>query len=59
LGSQNQLQLSLAPLGELKAVMFLSNFNSFNSPPYPSRQKFMQKKGSPSKSLVWKEKDPK
>ena len=33
-------------LGELlKAVMLLSNFNEFNSPPYPSEQKFMQKKG--------------
>ena len=36
-GNQNQLQLSLAPLGELlKVVMLLSNFNRFNSPPYPS-----------------------
>ena len=60
LGNQNQLQLSLAPLGELlKTVMLLSNFNGFNFPPYPFGQKFMQKKGSPSKSPIWKEKDPK
>ena len=39
LENQNQLQISLAPLGELlKAVMLLSNFNSFNSLPYPSGQ---------------------
>ena len=44
LGNQNQLQLSLAPLGELlKAVRLLSNFNGLNSPSYPFRQKFMQK----------------
>ena len=59
-GNQNQLQLSLAPLGELlKVVMLISNFNGFNSPPYPSKQRFMQKKGSPSKSSIWKEKDSK
>ena len=57
LGNQNQLQLSLAPLGELlKAVRLISNFNGFNSPSYPFGQKFMQKKGSPSKSPIWKEK---
>ena len=60
LGNQNQLQLSLAPLRELlKVVILLSNFNGFNSPPYPFRQKFMQKKGSPFRSLVYKEKDSK
>ena len=59
-GNQNQLQLSLVPLGELlKAVMLLSNFSGFNSPPYPSKQRFMQKKGSPSWSSIWKEKDSK
>ena len=59
-GSQNQLQLSLTPLGELlKVVMLLFNFNGFNSPSYPSDQRFMQKKGSPSKSPIWKEKDSK
>ena len=60
LENQNQLQLSLAPLGELfKAVMLLSNFNGFNYPPYPSEQWFMSKKGSPSRSPIWKEKDSK
>ena len=59
-GSQNQLQLSLTPLGELlKAVMLLFNFNGFSSPSYLSDQRFMQKKGSPSKSPIWKEKDSK
>ena len=58
--NQNQLQLSLAPLRELlKAVMLLSNLNGFNSPSYPYEQRFMQKKGSPSKSPIWKEKDSK
>ena len=33
-GNQNQLQSSLAPLGDLlKTLMFLSNLNSFNSSP--------------------------
>ena len=59
-GNQNQLQLSLALFGELlKAVMLLFNFNGFNSPSYPSKQRFMQKKGSPSRSPIWKEKDSK
>ena len=59
-GSQNQLQLALAPLEELlKAIMLLSNFNGFNSPSYPSKQRFMQKKGSPSRSPICKEKDSK
>ena len=40
-GSQNQLQSSLAPLGDLlKALMFLSNWNSFNSSPSPPVQGF-------------------
>ena len=35
-GSQNQLQFSLAPLEDLlKALMFLSNLNGFNSSPSP------------------------
>ena len=60
LGNQNQLQLSLASLGELlKVVMLLSNFNGFNSSPCPSEPRFMQKKGSPSRSPFWKEKDSK
>ena len=34
--SQNQLQSSLTPLGDLlKALMFLSNLNGFNSSPSP------------------------
>ena len=56
-GSQNQLQSSLTPLGDLfKALMFLSNLNSFNSSPSPSVQRFNQRKGS---SKVWKKKDSK
>ena len=40
-GSQNQLQSSLAPLGDLlKTFMFLSNLNSFNSSPSPPVQGF-------------------
>ena len=39
-GNQNQLQSSLAPLGDLlKALMFLSNLNSFNSFPSPPVQR--------------------
>ena len=57
LGNQNQLKLSLAPFEELlKVDILLSNFNGFNSPPYPFEQRFMQKKGSPSRSPIWKEK---
>ena len=53
--SQNQLQSSLAPLGDLlKALMFLSNLNSFNSSPSPLVQGFNQRKGS---SKVWKKND--
>ena len=56
-GSQNQLQSSLAPLGDLlKALMFLSNLNGFNSSPSPSVQGFNQRKGS---SKVGKKKDSK
>ena len=51
-GSQNQLQSSLTPLGDLlKALMFLSNLNGFNSSPSPLVQGFHYKKGS---SKVWK-----
>ena len=54
-GSQNQLQSSLTPLGDLlKALMFLSNLNGFNSSPLPLVQRFNQRKCS---SKVWKEKD--
>ena len=53
-GSQNQLRSSLDPLGDLlKALMFLSNLNDFNSSPSPLVQGFNQRKGS---SRVWKEK---
>ena len=56
-GSHNQFQSSLAPLGDfLKALMFLSNLNGFNSPPSPPVQGFNQRKGS---SKVWKEKGSK
>ena len=55
--SQNQLQSSLAPLGDLlKALMFLSNLNGFNSSPSLPVQGFNQRKGS---SKVWKKKDSK
>nr|POE91276.1 hypothetical protein CFP56_34597 [Quercus suber] len=54
-GSQNQLQPSLAPLGDLlKALMFLSNLNGLNSSPSPPVQGFNQRKRS---SKVWKKKD--
>ena len=56
-GSQNQLQSSLAPLGDLlKALIFLSNLNGFNSSPLPPAQGFNQRKCS---SKVWKKKDSK
>ena len=52
-GSQNQLQSFLAPLGDLlKALIFLSNLNGFNSSPSPPVQGFNQRKSS---SRVWKE----
>ena len=53
-GNQNQFQSSLTPLGDpLKALMFLSNLNGFNSSPFPQDQRFAQRKCS---SKVWKEK---
>ena len=56
-GSQNHLQSSLAPLGDLlRAFTFLSNLNGFNSSPSPPVQAFNQRKGS---SKVWKKKDSK
>ena len=55
--SQNQLQSSLAPLGDLfKALIFFSNLNGFNSSPSPPVQGFNQRKGS---SRVQKEKGSK
>ena len=56
-GDQNQLPSSFAPLGNLlKAFIFLSNLNGFNSSPSPPVQGFTQRKGS---SKVWKEKGSK
>ncbi|NCG69390.1 hypothetical protein GWJ21_16490, partial [Bacillus coagulans] len=56
-GSQNQLQSSLAPLGDLlKALMFLSNLNGCNPSPSPPFQSLNQRKGS---SKAWKKKDSK
>ena len=53
-GNQNQLQSSLTALGDLlKALIFLSNLNGFNSSPLLPIQGFNQRKGS---SKVWKEK---
>ena len=52
--NQNQLPSSFAPLGDLlKALMFLSNLNGFNSSPSPLDQRFAKRKGS---SKVWTEK---
>ena len=52
--NQNQFPSSFALIGDLlKALMFLSNLNSFNSSPSPPDQKFAQQKSS---SKVWKEK---
>ena len=56
-GNQNQFPSSFAPLRDLlKAFMFLSNLNGFNSSPSPPGQRFAQRKGS---SKVWKEKGSK
>ena len=56
-GSQNQLQSSLVPHGDLlKTLMFLSNLNGFNYSPSLPIQGFNQRKCSPK---VWKEKGSK
>ena len=55
--NQNQFPSSFAPLGDLlKALMFFSNLNDFNSSPSPPDQGFAKWKGS---SKVWKEKSSK
>ena len=52
-GSQNQLQSSLAPFGDLlKTLIFLSNLNDFNYSPSLLVQGFNQRKDS---SRMWKE----
>ena len=59
-GGQGQIPPSLGPFGDLlKALMFLLNLNSFNSSPSPLEQRFNSRKGSSSKTKVWKEKDSK
>ena len=56
-GNKNQFQSSFAPLGDhLKAFMFLSNLNGFNSSHSPPVQGFNQRKGS---SKVLKKKNSK
>ena len=46
LGNQNQFPSSFAPLRDLlKALMFLSNLNGFNSSPSPPNQGFAKRKG--------------
>ena len=53
-GNQNQFPSSFSPLGDLlKALMFLSNLNGFNSFPSSPDQGFVKWKGS---SKMWKEK---
>ena len=53
-GNQNQFPSSFIPLRDLlKAFMFPSNLNGFNSSPSPPYQGFAKWKGS---SKVWKEK---
>ena len=57
LGNQNQFPFSFASLGDLlKALMFFSNLNGFNSSSLPTVQGFTQRKGS---SKVWKGKGSK
>ena len=57
---QGQIPPSLGPLGDLlKAFMFLSNLNGFNSSPSPLEQRINSRKESSSKTKVWKEKGSK
>ena len=47
-GNQNQLQSTLAPFGDLlKALMFLSNLNGFNSSPSPRFKGLLNEKVLP------------
>ena len=56
-GNQNKFPSTFAPLGDLlKALMFLSNLNDFNSSPSLPDQRFAQQEGS---SKMWKEKGSK
>ena len=56
-GNENQLPSSFTPLRDLlKALMFLSNLNGFNSYPLPLDQGFSRQKVS---SKVWKKKGSK
>ena len=56
-GNQNQFPSSFAPFKDLlKALMFLTNLNGFNSSPSLPDQRFTQQKGS---SKMWKEKGSK
>ena len=57
LGDHNQFPSSFAPLGDLlKAFMFLSNLNGFNSSPSSPDQGFAKRKDS---SKAWKERGSK
>ena len=57
LEDQSLFPSSFAPLGDfLKALMFLSNLNGFNSSSSSPDQRFAKRKGS---SKVWKEKGSK
>ena len=59
-GGQGQIPPSLGLLGDLlKTLMFLSNLNGFNSSPTPLEERFNFRKGSSSKTKVWKEKGSK
>ena len=60
LGDQNHFPSSFTHLGDLlKALMFLSNLNGFNSSLSPPEQRFTQRKCPSSKPKVWKEKGSK
>ena len=59
-GGQDQIPPTLGSFGDLlKALMFLSNLNGFNSSLSPPEQRFTQRKCPSSKPKVWKEKGSK